>query len=340
MFLADIDYLSDVVVGREFQRSNIDLHVVSEKIFGKFANFPRPRGGPHQNLTIGSDLADDLADLGFETHVQHSVGLVEHQISATLEGSSASLQEIDQSSGRGNENLDASAKIHGLLVLGSAAEYARVPDVRPSSEIGRDLLNLLGEFSGRGQHEGDGSSSASRVLVVDMDDGRENVSQSFTGSGLGDTDHVVTGHGDGPSLSLDGGGIFISLGFDVGHYVVGELALLKGSDGRGYFRSADRDAVAPPVLVYFAMRPLEDGRVRIVEVFLERSQFDFVPSRFLQIESETVSFFASFGIVRTSVLELRNAAPSGFETVFRARSKFGTAISFVEISFPVDENNR
>ena len=39
-----------------------------------------PSRGKHERLTIGPNLADDFMDLGFETHVEHTVCLVENDV--------------------------------------------------------------------------------------------------------------------------------------------------------------------------------------------------------------------------------------------------------------------
>ena len=71
-FIADVDDLEDVVVGGELERSDSHVDVVVEEILGQSAHFLGPGGAEHQNLTIRSDLLDDLTNLRLETHVQHS----------------------------------------------------------------------------------------------------------------------------------------------------------------------------------------------------------------------------------------------------------------------------
>lgn len=38
------------------------------------------RSSPHECLSVGADLGDDGTKLGFETHVEHPVRLVQHQV--------------------------------------------------------------------------------------------------------------------------------------------------------------------------------------------------------------------------------------------------------------------
>lgn len=49
----DIYNLKDVVVGAKFQRSNIDLDIVLQKVLCQLANLFRPSSAPHQGLSVG-----------------------------------------------------------------------------------------------------------------------------------------------------------------------------------------------------------------------------------------------------------------------------------------------
>jgi len=51
------------------------------------------------------DLVHDLPDLGLEAHVQHAVGLIQHQVGAAAQVDLPTLQEVDQPTGRGDADL-------------------------------------------------------------------------------------------------------------------------------------------------------------------------------------------------------------------------------------------
>uniref|UniRef100_A0A8W7PAS2 Uncharacterized protein n=1 Tax=Anopheles coluzzii TaxID=1518534 RepID=A0A8W7PAS2_ANOCL len=135
------------------QRTDVDLHVVAEEVTRQTLHLLGPGGGPHKNLTIRPDVIEDLADLRLEAHVQHAIGLVQHQVRYPLQGRGAGLEEIDQPTGRGDHDLDAAAQVRRLRSLARATEQARVANVRRRAELGRDLLDLLRQLAGRGQHE-------------------------------------------------------------------------------------------------------------------------------------------------------------------------------------------
>ena len=50
----------------------------------------------YSHLPVWSDLAEDLPDLGLETHVQHPVRLVQHHVGAPTEVCLAHLREWKQ----------------------------------------------------------------------------------------------------------------------------------------------------------------------------------------------------------------------------------------------------
>ena len=54
-----------------------------------------------------SDLVDDLANLGFEPHVQHAVSLVQNQVRRAPQIRLAHLQVVQQTTGRRDHHLSA-----------------------------------------------------------------------------------------------------------------------------------------------------------------------------------------------------------------------------------------
>lgn len=104
VLLAHLDVLRNVVVGRQVERSNVDLNVVVQEVFGEDLHLLGPGSGPHQHLAVWADLLDDLTDLRLESHVQHSVGLVEHQVGYATQVCDSTLHEIDETTGRCDDN--------------------------------------------------------------------------------------------------------------------------------------------------------------------------------------------------------------------------------------------
>ena len=69
------DALLDRVNGRKVKRPDEDGHRVGHVGRSQPADLRGPSGAGHHRLTIGADVQHDFTDLGFEAHVEHSVGL-------------------------------------------------------------------------------------------------------------------------------------------------------------------------------------------------------------------------------------------------------------------------
>ena len=79
-----------------------------------------PGGAEHESLTIRSNLADNLADLGLETHIQHAVGFVKDKVSDPAQVRLVRLEHVNKTSGGGDNNLDTALEIPDLGALGRA----------------------------------------------------------------------------------------------------------------------------------------------------------------------------------------------------------------------------
>jgi hypothetical protein len=218
------------------------------------------KNGTH--LTVGTDLLDDLPDLGLETHVEHPVGLVHDEVGNTAgrgrpsvrvrggygedrdspEVELATLEHVDETSGGSDDNLGSTLEVTDLSSLGNSSVNASVPDPRGGSELGALLLDLDGELTGRSEDEDDGSvSGGEEGLGVDVDHGGEGEGDGLSGSSGRDGDEITSGEGHGPRLALNGGGGGEAGALDLGHNVVGEVGLSERVDGLGDVASEDLD---------------------------------------------------------------------------------------------------
>ena len=65
------------------------------------------RRGEQQGLMRAPDMAEDPLDLGQEPHVGHAVGLVEHHARQRLERDGLAIEQVDEPSGCGDDDLGA-----------------------------------------------------------------------------------------------------------------------------------------------------------------------------------------------------------------------------------------
>ncbi len=75
---------------------------------------------------------EDPLDVGHEAHVQHAVGLVEHEDLDLAEVCRALADEVEEAAGRRDEDLDAGAQLLDLGIEGHAAVHHRRPQGRRS----------------------------------------------------------------------------------------------------------------------------------------------------------------------------------------------------------------
>jgi len=146
----NLNGLSNAMVSREVKRTNVNLDEVVKELRGKLANLLGPGSGPHESLAVRANLADDLADLGLEAHVKHSISFIKNKVSDTTQVSLAPLKHVNQSSRSGNANLHTTRKVSNLRATGDTAVNTGVADARGSAELGHLLLNLNSKLTSRG----------------------------------------------------------------------------------------------------------------------------------------------------------------------------------------------
>mmetsp|Transcript_16918 Transcript_16918/g.39774 ORF Transcript_16918/g.39774 Transcript_16918/m.39774 type:complete len:348 (+) Transcript_16918:394-1437(+) len=103
--LHDHHLLLDVLVRRCFMRSDLDVHGAPQVVCCQVANLTWPSGTEHHRLAVAWDLLDEFADLGLETHVQHAVSLVKHQVHAAVQQQLTPLQVVIEPAGRAHNEM-------------------------------------------------------------------------------------------------------------------------------------------------------------------------------------------------------------------------------------------
>ena len=89
-----------------------------------------PSRGKHECLTIGPNLADDFTDLGFETHVEHTVCLIENEVGDPAKVRLLGFQHVDEATRRGNHNLNTALEIANLRSLWCTAIDRSIANTR------------------------------------------------------------------------------------------------------------------------------------------------------------------------------------------------------------------
>ena len=188
---AQLNDLFDSMIGGGVQGTNVDLDGVLEVVPSEALHLLRPRCGPHQRLAVGADLADDLADLGFKSHVKHPIRFIKHQVRHPTQIRLPALQHVNQAARRGDDYFDAVLQFADLGIAGDASVDAGVADSGGGPKFAAFCLNLEGQFTGWSQHEDNGTVSRFQIwLGIDVYHCRQDVCKGLARAGLCDTHHV------------------------------------------------------------------------------------------------------------------------------------------------------
>jgi len=145
-----------------------------------------------------------------EAHVEHAVGLVQHQDLDLLQVDGPLLHVVEQAAGRGDDDVDAAAQRIYLLLHADAAIDGGGLHLGVLA-IGADaLLDLERELSGRGHDQDADFLRGGRLLRKQLKD-RQREAGGLAGAGLRGAEKVSAGENDGDGLRLDRGGDGVAL---------------------------------------------------------------------------------------------------------------------------------
>ncbi len=135
-------------------------------------------------MSIGTNLADNFANLRLETHVKHAISFVHDQVSYSTKVCLLSFQHIYQASRGSNHNLHAALKVTDLRTLRCATVDSGVADARIGSkkikydndttkeskptQIWYILVEFDRKFTGRRQDKSNGSNPPVKEVVAYM----------------------------------------------------------------------------------------------------------------------------------------------------------------------------
>ena len=148
-----LHHLHDQISGRT-HTTHRQEDVVMHEIRGQTLNLLGEGGGEQQGLTFtraGHVLTlHDAPDLRFESHVQHTISLIQSQVSHAFQTHTGSVHDVDETAGRGHQKVAPTLQFTQLLHLGGT-----------SVDHHRANAGLVGEFTGfvvdlRGQLAGGG----------------------------------------------------------------------------------------------------------------------------------------------------------------------------------------
>lgn len=202
VLVADIGRLVDRLVG--FRNGDVHLGGIAQDRPGHLTYLRGQRRREHDRLPILGHIGDDLHDVLAETHVEHTVGLVEDQALDVRKVDAAVLDVRDHAPGGGDHHVRThqhTALLHIPALAVATAVYDRGRHgqvVRKSLEL---LVDLLRQFARR--HD---DHRFYHIVFVPFDqqpvEQRQRIGRRLAGSGLGATDDVAAlqDHRDGVFL--------------------------------------------------------------------------------------------------------------------------------------------
>ena len=125
-----------------------DRLVVRQVVLGHALHLAAHRGREHQRLMVGGQRLEDLVDGVRETHVEHLVGLVEDDAADLLQVDEAAVLQVEQTAGRGHDDVDALLQRTDLRLDGSAAvDGLHVDALHKLREVVQVVGNLQAELA-------------------------------------------------------------------------------------------------------------------------------------------------------------------------------------------------
>ena len=127
---------------------------------------------------------------GRKPHVEHPVGFVENQKFHFVQTERALFQMIEQSSGRGDDDVWAGAQLVVLPSVADAAEDDCDFQIRETRVIAERGFDLRGEFSRRFENE---HARSGGTVLAEFGKNRQGERRRLAGAGLRTADDVLAG---------------------------------------------------------------------------------------------------------------------------------------------------
>nr|WP_254211487.1 hypothetical protein [Streptomyces sp. ADI95-16] len=187
-------------------------------------------GGEEHALAAAGDLVEQLGDLGQEAQVRHLVGLVEDRDLDVLQGAGAAVDDVAQTAGSGDEDVDTALQGVDLVAHGGTAAddlHLEAEHVAVGLEGVRDLHR---ELTRRREDDRAGLLLLG-VTAGQRGQGRQTEGEGLAGAGAATAEDVLAGQGvrDGRGLDREGGGDAV-LG-ELAHDPLGQTEVAEGDGG-------------------------------------------------------------------------------------------------------------
>jgi hypothetical protein len=256
-----LNLLSDVL-GCGTDTTDRKEDVLLQEVASKHLDVAGEGGREHERLAV-SDLGhvlslDNAANLRLETHVQHAISLVENKVADVLKGDATTLDQVDKTTGGGNEKIAATLDLAKLGAnVGTTVDNTRA-NPRTVGKLAGLVEDLRHQLTGRSQDQRGGvglaltavtaslrGGGSNRAVLESLGKDGEQETTSLSGTGLGTGHQITAAHDDRNRVLLDRSRDLVSGELDVAQQMVVKRRVGEAGDGLGdtLARGLDRDVV-------------------------------------------------------------------------------------------------
>src|SRR3990170_1193302 len=204
-----VDDLRDELGGGVAAR-HLDQHRRVQQTVGELLDLVGERGGKEQVLPLSGQQREDLADVADEAHVEHAVGLVQHQDLDPGQIHGPLPDVVQQPSGGRHQDIHAAAQGVGLGGEADAAEDHGGLERHVLAVDAHALLHLRGELArGRENERADRAPRALWLRIQALQQ-RQGEAGGLAGAGLGAGQDIAPLEDHGDRLDLDGCGYAVA----------------------------------------------------------------------------------------------------------------------------------
>jgi hypothetical protein len=189
------------------------------------------RGREQHGLAVRGGGAEDQLEVLREAHVEHLVGLVEHEGLEVVEHQGAAVDVVDRAAGGGHDDVDAALQLAQLRPDRGAAVDGEDAGAELRAVAGEVVGHLHGELAGGGQHQGRGGLVAAGLGEALHQ--RQAERGGLAGAGGGLAEHVVTGDQVRDGLRLHRGGAGVAHAGEHVDELDPQAQVGEGHDGLG-----------------------------------------------------------------------------------------------------------
>lgn len=204
-----------------------DTDGVAHELGGNLENVLGHGGGKKDDLGGLRKELEDVVDLLSETARKHLIGLIENEHLHGIGLQETTLDHVVDTTGSTDNDLRAVLESLHVVANAGTTNAGVALDAHEVTDSDDDLLDLLGQLTGRGENEG----LALLEVGVDLLEDGDGESGGLSGTGLSLSNNIVTLNDGHDSTLLDSRGALETIGVDSTEELGLQVHGVEGVDG-------------------------------------------------------------------------------------------------------------